>query len=179
MRTGIIVLALLAAAATTAEAQIRVGTSRPSGDNTRTTERRPVYSTSRNTNSCAVDMRELGRQRAELEQRLRREHQEWHRVHNEDRNYVRAHNAQHDRLERVRDDWRRRHQATLNRCGDYRDDDRWEDRRDHRDYDDDSDSDRRYNKAERKYDKGLEKLAEQRQKLEAKRDSRLRRSDGR
>jgi hypothetical protein len=66
---------------------------------------------------CAAALREYAKQYDELERRLRKEHQEWHRVHDTAGrdNFVRLHQVLHERLDRTRIEWQRQHPRP--RCG--------------------------------------------------------------
>jgi hypothetical protein len=176
MKAQLVVIGLLAAATANVEAQVSAR------DNNRQipVNNRRVAVTQRNDRSCANDVRELQRQRALLQQQLRREHQEWHARHNNDRDYVRSHNALHDRLQRTRETWERRNADKLKDCFDNRSGDRWDNndrwdddnRRNDHDWDD-----RRYDTRDDKYDRKLEKLDEKREQWDDKRDARMRRSN--
>lgn len=66
---------------------------------------------------CMDAVRDYAHQRTELQQRLRRQHADWHRTHEfTDRNYVRQHNQLHERLDRAQAEFDRHHGARVRQC---------------------------------------------------------------
>ena len=112
MQKLIVVAATLALGATGVEAQARA-TTQPA--------RPPLSVSQRNTDyRCVDDRGSYERDRALFERRLREEHDYWHRVN--DRllraDFVRQHEAFHQRLDRSRAEWERNYRGSR-RC-DYR-----------------------------------------------------------
>ncbi len=62
---------------------------------------------SRTQDSCALELRQYARKVDELEERLHKQHISWHRGHDGEReNFIRQHEALHERLDRARKQWR-------------------------------------------------------------------------
>ncbi|MGH7460558.1 MAG: hypothetical protein ACREMA_05965 [Longimicrobiales bacterium] len=63
----------------------------------------------RSQQSCQVESRDQSRKNDEHDQRLHREHEQWHRRYDGGgrENWLRAHQALHERLDRVRMQWER------------------------------------------------------------------------
>jgi hypothetical protein len=82
--------------------------------------------------ACRDEFRRYEQRRLDLVQRLRQQHVNWHRAHNNryGRDWTRQHHALHDRLEREYIQWERNQRRQLARCDDVWDTNHdWDDRR--------------------------------------------------
>ncbi len=75
----------------------------------RNSDRTDARRDDRASQSCTDELREYARKNDEQQQRLHRQHGEWHRAHDRDTsdNSVRQHNELHVRLDRTRREWER------------------------------------------------------------------------
>jgi hypothetical protein len=90
----------------------RMGASREQPRDQRSWARPDARRDDRATSDCAIEMREYARRRDEFETWLRKQHIEWHRLHDGERdNWIRQHQALHGVQDRTRQEWARRNPA--------------------------------------------------------------------
>jgi hypothetical protein len=118
MAMAITTIALVLAGGSAVEAQVRADSSRrlsPAGAgrfpqrDDRSVGRADERSDSRSVQGCKEEQREYSRKYDQLEQRLYREHEDWHRARDRERsdNWLKEHQALHQKRDRERATWER------------------------------------------------------------------------
>jgi SH3-like domain-containing protein len=118
MAIAISTIALVLAGGSAVEAQVRADStrgSRPADEgrspqrDDRSVGRKDGRADSRTVPSCQNELRDYSRRYDQLEQRLYREHEDWHRARDRDRSddWLKEHQALHEKRDRERARWER------------------------------------------------------------------------